>query len=182
MKTLLGPDPQQHDPRRELEPELERLAHWMDSAFRVPGLGFRFGLDALIGLIPGLGDTASSLVSLYILNAARRYGIPRVTVLRMALNIAVDYAFGSIPLLGDVFDVYWKSNKRNVALMREHVLANPRQERRASAGDWLFLIAVSCGLAVALAGCILISWIVLARLGQLFFGDWLGRFIFGPAH
>ena len=114
------------DPRRprtsrrmgqELEPELELLAHWMDSAFHIPGIGMRFGLDAIIGLIPGLGDTLTSLASLYILNAGRRYGVPRVTMLRMAANIALDYVVGVIPFVGDAFDVVWKANQKNVALL-----------------------------------------------------------------
>ncbi len=116
---------------QELEPELELLAHWMDSAFHIPGIGLRFGLDAIIGLIPGLGDTLTSLASLYILNAGRRYGVPRVTMLRMAANIAVDYLVGMIPLAGDAFDVVWKANQKNVALLRRHVLATPAEERRA---------------------------------------------------
>src|SRR5215204_6940636 len=87
-----------------VETSLERLAWLMDDLFRVPVLGSRFGLDVLIGLVPGLGDTATTLVSFYILAAAVRYRVPKITLLRMGLNIGIDYAFGSIPFLGDLAD------------------------------------------------------------------------------
>jgi hypothetical protein len=80
----------------------------MDDVFRVPVLGWRFGLDALLGLIPGLGDTSTSLVSFYILAAAVRYRVPKITLLRMGLNIAFDYVIGSLPVVGDVADAWWK--------------------------------------------------------------------------
>ena len=119
---------------QELEPELEMLAHWMDSAFHIPGIGLRFGLDAIIGLIPGLGDTLTSLASLYILNAGRRYGVPRVTMLRMAANIALDYLVGMIPLFGDAFDVVWKANQKNVALLQ--AARSGHAGRRAPCPAW----------------------------------------------
>ena len=78
---------------------LELLAYWMDTAFEIPGLGIRFGFDAIVGLIPGLGDLITSLISLYILAAARRYGVPRGTLMRMAFNIGVDSVVGAIPFL-----------------------------------------------------------------------------------
>jgi len=159
------PDEQPRRPETpELERELELLAHWLDSAFHVPGLGIRFGLDALLGLIPGVGDTVTSLASLYILNAGRRFGVPRITMLRMALNIAIDYVVGAIPLLGDVFDVYWKANLRNVALLRSHVLATPAEDRRARAGDWLFVTALILALLGLLVGTVALAWHGLALL------------------
>src|SRR6185369_7524402 len=98
------------DPNRELpvaELNLELLARLMDNAFEIPGTNVRFGLDAIIGLIPGLGDTLTSFVSLYILKAASRAGVPRVTLLRMATNLGIDYIVGIVPVAGDLFDVYW---------------------------------------------------------------------------
>jgi hypothetical protein len=148
----------------DLDPRLELLARLMDSAFHIPGLGIRFGLDALIGLIPGFGDTATSLISLYILNAANRYGVPRVMLARMALNIAIDFVVGSIPFVGDIFDVYWKANQKNVALLRRYTQATPTEERRARSSDWLFVAGLSVLLILLLAGCValalsLITWI-----------------------
>jgi hypothetical protein len=162
--AFTGPPGTAKEQPRNLDPDIELLARWMDSMFEIPGLGLRFGLDALVGLIPGLGDTATSLASLYILNAARRYGISRITMLRMALNIAIDYLLGSIPLAGDAFDVYWKANLRNVALLRRHLQATPVEERRARAGDWVFLIAIALGLAAILAGSLTLSCFLVLSL------------------
>jgi hypothetical protein len=151
-----------------LDPELEWLAYWTDSAFRIPGLGIRFGFDAIIGLVPGLGDLLTSLISLYILAAARRYGVPRATLMRMAFNIAVDTSVGAIPFLGDAFDVFWKANMMNVALLRRHVLATPAERRAVRRKDTLFIVGLILGLLVlmaliALGFCLLVSWLY-ARL------------------
>ena len=115
----------------QLAPELQLLADWMDGVFRVPGVGWRFGLDAILGFIPGIGDTATSVASLYILSAAHRYGVTRTTLLRMALNVVLDAVVGAIPLIGDIFDVYWKSNQRNVAILKRHMLAVPSEKAPA---------------------------------------------------
>lgn len=163
------PRVREEDLKREIEPELELLAKWMDSVFKIPGLGIRFGLDSLIGLIPGLGDTATSVVSLYILNAASRYGASRATIARMAANIAIEYVIGSIPLVGDLFDVYWKSNKRNVELLRRHALATPEEQRRAQQGDRWFVIFLMGALVALLVGTIAIGWLILAAIGRLLF-------------
>ena len=97
----------QSQPAR-VEQGVERLGWLMDDLFRVPVLGWRFGLDALIGLVPGLGDTATSLASFYILAAAVRYRVPKITLLRMGLNIGLDYVIGSLPVVGDFADAWWK--------------------------------------------------------------------------
>src|SRR5690349_22651282 len=91
----------------------------MDDMFRVPVLGWRFGLDALIGLIPGFGDTATSLVSFYILASAVRYRVPKITLLRMGMNVGIDYLVGSLPVVGDVADAWWKSNHMNLELLKK---------------------------------------------------------------
>src|SRR5579885_3759626 len=91
------------DDAPHVDPELALLARWMDSVFEIPGTGIRIGFDPILGLVPGLGDALTTLVSLYILAAARRYGVPRVTVLRMAANVAIDLALGAVPVFGDVF-------------------------------------------------------------------------------
>ena len=103
----------------KVETSLEQLSWLMDDLFRVPVLGWRFGLDALVGLIPGFGDTATSLVSFYILVAAVRYRVPKITLLRMGLNVAFDYVVGSLPVVGDLADAWWKSNHKNMDLLKK---------------------------------------------------------------
>ena len=124
------------DPAR-LE-HLRRLARLMDARWRIPILGKRFGLDAVIGLIPGLGDVAASGVSLWIVWSAARMGAPRPTVLRMIGNIGIDLLVGAIPVLGDVFDVAFKANKRNLQLLEKKLglgLDLEGRDRRAAEFD-----------------------------------------------
>ncbi len=140
--------------RVEIDDSLQRLSWLMDDLIKVPGLGWRFGLDALVGLIPGLGDTATSLVSFYVLASAVRYGVPKVTLLRMGLNIGIDYVVGSLPLVGDLFDAWWKSNQRNVALLSERATVSAAEAREGKLSDWLFvglIILLLAGLAVGAA-------------------------------
>jgi hypothetical protein len=156
----------------EIEESLEQLSRWMDGLFRVPGTSWRFGLDGIVGLVPGVGDTLTSLVSFYVLAAGVRYRVPKVTLVRMAANVGVDYLLGAIPFLGDLFDFAWKSNQRNVALLRERA-AVPREEARAGrASDWLFLGLLLLVLLALLVGSITIAWYILKLLfgaaGSLF--------------
>jgi uncharacterized protein DUF4112 len=93
----------------------------LDSAFVVPGTNIRFGLDAIVGLVPGIGDFVMSLVSLYIVHEARQLGAPVHLLVRMIANIAIDGVVGSAPLAGDIFDVMWRANRRNMALLHGHL-------------------------------------------------------------
>jgi hypothetical protein len=111
----------------------ERIARVMDRAVRVPGTRLSFGLDSLLGLIPGIGDTLALAPSLYILHDAHRAGAPRGTLARMAGNLGIDWAIGLIPLIGDIFDIGWKANARNAALLRAHVEAATDKEMAAPA-------------------------------------------------
>jgi len=99
---------------------LRRLAWLIDGAARVPGTRFRFGLNSIIGLAPGAGDAVLSLISLYIVYEARRLGLPRNKLARMLTNVGVEAALGSVPVLGDLFDVAWKANLRNIDIIDEH--------------------------------------------------------------
>lgn len=114
----------------EVEKGLDDLSFYLDGLFRVPGTGWRFGLDALIGLIPNVGDTLTSFASFYILLAGVRYGVPKITLLRMAFNIGLDYAVGVIPFIGDAFDFVWKANKQNMDLIRTRCRSRQRQNER----------------------------------------------------
>lgn len=157
-RHVLEPEVLRGDAPRDVEPELDLLARWMDSVFEIPGTRIRFGIDPLLGLLPGLGDLLTTLVSLYILGAARRYGVPRVTMMRMAANIAIDAMLGALPFFGDIIDVFWKSNVKNVALLQRHVRATPAEQRRATSGDWLFLAALILLLLLLLAGAVAVAY------------------------
>lgn len=100
---------------------LEALSRQLDSRWQIPGTGIRFGWDGLASLIPVAGDTATAMISLYLVAEARRLGASRWLLTRMAGNVGVDWLFGSVPLIGTVFDVYFKSNKRNMALLRRYL-------------------------------------------------------------
>ena len=100
---------------------LDALARLMDSAFVIPGTTIRFGLDGLIGLIPGIGDLIASTVSLYLVQEARRLGAPRWLIARMIWNVAVDTFVGSVPVVGDIFDVMFRANLANMSLLRSHL-------------------------------------------------------------
>lgn len=97
------------------------LGYLLDEQFRIPGTGYRIGLDGLLGLLPGIGDTVGALLSIYVLFEAIQIGVPRTTLLRMVANVALDTVVGAVPVLGDVFDVAWKANKKNVALLNAYI-------------------------------------------------------------
>ncbi len=101
--------------------ELEILADWMDSKFIVPGTNHRFGLDSLVGLIPGIGDTVGLLVSGYIFHKATRHNLPHHLKAVMLWNIFIDWLIGIVPFAGDIFDIGWKANRRNVDLLKKHL-------------------------------------------------------------
>src|SRR5947209_12597228 len=117
---------------------IDALATLMDTAFLIPGTQIRFGLDALIGLVPGIGDAVTTIISLYIVSEARALGAPPLLIARMIANVALDGLVGAIPLAGDAFDVAFRANRRNMALLREHLdnaegRAAPYWSPRASA-------------------------------------------------
>jgi hypothetical protein len=129
----------------------------LDEAFRVPGTGIRFGLDGIIGLVPGLGDVLAGLLSLIIPLAAWIRGVPYVTLVRMAVNLGIGVLVGSIPLFGDIFDIAWKANRRNYLLLTRH-LGEPR---RHTGQDWAFLLLLAAALAVVFAiPVVLVVWLV----------------------
>jgi Domain of unknown function (DUF4112) len=163
--AVAAPEPRK---RAEVERSLDQLSLWMDGLFRIPGTGWRIGLDAIVGLIPGIGDFATTAVSLYILAAGVRYRVPKVTLLRMAANIGIDYLIGTIPVVGDVFDAAWKSNQMNVELLRRRAAVSAEEARHGRASDWLFLGVIVLGLLALLAGSIALSLWMLVQLVGLF--------------
>ena len=159
--------PSRHS-KAEVEQSLEQLSRWLDGLFRIPGVGWRFGLDALVGLIPGIGDTATTLASFYILAAGVRYRVPKVTLLRMGLNIGLDYVFGAIPVVGDLFDVAWKSNQRNVELLRQRATVSAAEARQGKTSDWIFVGVIMLVLLAMLIGSIVLSLYLLSLLINYF--------------
>ena len=129
------------------------LARLLDSAVKVPGTGVRFGADAILGLVPGLGDVAGAALAGYLVLLAQRLGAPRAVVLRMLANVAVDTAAGSVPLVGDLFDVAYKSNTRNLALL-ERAIERPTDTKRTSR---LVVAAVIVGLVLLVAGGLVVT-------------------------
>ncbi len=154
--------------RADVERSLDQLSHLMDGLFRVPGTGWRIGLDALVGLVPGVGDFATTAVSFYILAAGVRYRVPKATLLRMAANVGVDYLLGSVPVVGDLFDAAWKSNQMNVELLRRRAAVTPEEATKGRASDWLFLAVIVLGLLALLVGSIAASLWLLAQFVGLF--------------
>ncbi len=127
---------------------LNLLASLLDDAFRIPGTNLRFGLDPVIGLIPGVGDFLTSIASFLVVLAAWQRRMPKVTIARMVSNIAIDTIVGAIPVAGDAFDVAWKSNRKNLALLqREQTIEAGTQSWR----DWLFLLGVVVLLGILIA-------------------------------
>lgn len=141
----------------EIEESLETLSTYLDGLFRVPGVGWKFGLDALIGLVPNVGDITTSLLSFYILVAGVRYGVPKITLVRMAFNVGLDYLVGTIPFIGDAFDFFWKSNKQNMDLIR----TRGKGRGTGTTSDWLFVIFIIVFLIALLVGSILVSLFIL---------------------
>ena len=116
--------------RAERIARLDALASLLDTALIVPGTSIRFGLDGLVGLLPGIGDAITTAMSLYIVHEAHQLGAPRHLIIRMLGNVALDGIVGAVPLVGDAFDVLWRANRRNMALLREHLDATGHSDRR----------------------------------------------------
>jgi len=145
---------------------LDLLSHLLDDWFRVPGTAIRFGLDGIVGFIPGIGDIIGGIASCVILFAAWARGVSYVTLARMVVNWGVEVLLGAVPVLGNLFDIAWKANRRNYALLTSS-LADPRGTRRRS---WLFV----SGLCV-----LLIAMLAL----PLFLFGWISAVVFhGLAH
>lgn len=147
------------------DPTLKSLEILLDEAFRVPGTEIRFGIDGLIGLVPGLGDVLAGLLSLVIPIAAWTRGVPYVTLARMAANLCIGVLVGSVPLFGDVFDVVWKANRRNYRLLSRHI----GEPRRHTWKDWAFLLTLALGIALVFAVPVaLVAWLLIWLAHQPF--------------
>ena len=139
---------------------INRVAWLLDNSIPIPGLKFRIGIDALIGLLPGVGDVIGVLLSSYIVREAARAGVPSSVLARMVLNVAIEGVVGMIPFAGDVFDAVWKANQRNAGLLNAY-LANPHQAARSSRavvfGVVVALLVVL--VATSVAAILLVRWV-----------------------
>jgi len=143
--------------------KLNRLAWLMDSYFRIPGTQIRFGLDGLIGLIPGFGDALGAVISSHILTQAAQMGVPKSILLKMAFNIGFDAILGIVPVIGDVSDIVWKANQRNVQLLNDY-LNQPEEtviHSRLFVGI-LGLLVFGLVAFIGLLGFLVIRWLWLS--------------------
>ena len=141
---------------------LRRLSYVLDNAIAIPGTRYRVGLDPLLGLLPGAGDFVGAGLSAYIVLEAARLGIPRSLMVQMVTNILFETVAGSVPVVGDLVDVTWKANAKNIALLEEH-LEIPRQRQRRV--DWLFLalllgVLLLIVMAVAAISVMTLRWLL----------------------
>jgi hypothetical protein len=148
--------------------ELEVLSQLMDNQFQIPVIGWRFGLNAVIDLIPEFGDIATTIVALYILVSAVRYRVPKITLLRMGLNIAIYLVGGLVPFAGDLFDAWWKPNIRNINLLRRRATVSAEEAKRGRSSDWIFVSVIVGGVLALLFGSIgltfLIFWYIASHM------------------
>jgi hypothetical protein len=157
--------PEEKRKRQALEPLFKWLALIMDEFVRVPGTKFRFGLDPLLGLIPGIGDTSSALVSALALIQAVRVGVPKILLARMSLNILINEIIGIVPVVGDAFSFWFKSNARNYQIIKDHRLGSTVPGR----SDWLFVIGILVLLVSVVCLGLVISFLLLGALAHLLF-------------
>jgi hypothetical protein len=158
--------PEEKEKRASLDPLFKWIAVVMDDFLRVPGTKFRFGLDPIIGLLPGIGDTSSAIVSAFALISAARRGVPKILLARMSLNILINEVVGIIPGLGDAFSFWFKSNARNYELLKKYSTV-PGRSRKS---DWIFVIAVLVLLFLIVCAGLLVSFFVLQEIGKLVTG------------
>lgn len=148
-------------PRASATADIELLAWLLDNSIPILGTGRRIGLDALVGLIPGAGDLVSAGLGLLVVARAMQRGLPTVVLARMLANVALDFAIGAIPIAGDLFDFAYKSNARNVGLLRRYA----ETPNTSTTGQWLFFGGL---LAVVGLAAFAFVWLVWAVLGAIF--------------
>jgi hypothetical protein len=159
MRTVSRVPPGSTHSRRGLA-EIEGLAWLLDNSIPVPGTGRRFGIDALIGFVQVVGDLVSGGIGLYVVWRGSRLGLPRVVVARMLANSLIDLAIGSIPFIGDAFDLWFKANSRNLAIIRRHL----EEPETSTVADWVILSSLIGGIVAIVA---LLGWLVVSVISAL---------------
>ena len=134
------------------------LAELLDQRFTIPGTSIRIGLDPILGLIPGIGDGLANIAGSAILFIAAQYRLPKIVILRMALNIALNAMIGAIPVFGDIFSIWFRSNVKNVQLLEYHLSA---EDRASTFGNWIFVIGVIVGIILLLIAILFATvWLI----------------------
>lgn len=153
-----GTQPRVRRARRLVDDEnLDLLSHLLDDFIRIPGTSIRLGLDGIVGFVPGIGDVIGGVASCIIIVAAWLRGVPYPVIARMVANVGIEVVVGGVPILGDVFDIAWKANRRNYALLAGSL----EEPRRHTAQSWLFLGVLCLGLmALVLVPTILLAWMM----------------------
>jgi hypothetical protein len=141
------------------EPLVRLIARLMDSLFRIPGTKIRFGLDPIIGLLPGIGDTLTGLISTFLIARSARMGLPKIVMARMAFNVLANSLVGAIPIAGDAFSFFFKSNVRNYRLMEKHA-----GQSRSTRGDWLFFCVLIVAVLLVLLFAVVGAALMLSRI------------------
>jgi Domain of unknown function (DUF4112) len=145
---------------------LHRISHLLDNAIPIPGTKYRIGLDPILGLIPGGGDLIGSIFAGYVVFKSAQLGVPQETLIQMAANIVFDTVAGTVPVAGDLLDVTWKANVKNIELLDAH-LGSPEPGKKA---DWLFVAALLLGLTLIVGGLIFLSVMLFGWLFRVFTG------------
>ncbi|MCC3426782.1 MAG: DUF4112 domain-containing protein [Microcoleus sp. PH2017_01_SCD_O_A] len=145
---------------------LRRISHLLDNAIPIPGTKYRIGLDPILGLIPGGGDLVGSIFAGYVVFKSAQMGVPQETLVKMAANIVFDTVAGTVPVAGDLLDVAWKANIKNIELLDAH-LGSPEPGKKA---DWLFVAALLLGLTLIVGGVIFLSVMLFGWLFRVFTG------------
>ena len=134
------------------------LADWLDQRFTIPGTSIRIGLDPVLGLIPGIGDMIANLAGSLIILIAAQYRLPKIVLLRMGLNVALNSMIGAIPVFGDIFSIWFRSNVKNAQLLERYVSV---EGRASTFGNWIFVIAVIIGIVLLLIGIFVVTvWLI----------------------
>lgn len=166
-KPSLFPSQESSEPedrRRALVEAAELLAKVLDTTVKIPGTSLYLGLDPLIGLIPGVGDVLAGLMGTIILGLAARLQVPRIVITRMSVNLLINGVIGAIPIFGDLFSVWFRSNARNAELLRQAAT----QSARATHGDWIYVVGLIGGTVLLLLGLVaLVVWLAISIWSRL---------------
>ena len=150
-----------NDEQKELNEEkllrLKRLSHNLDEAITIPGTEHKIGIDPIIGLIPGGGDLIGGVLSIYIMHAGIKMGMPKATIIRMFGNVALEFVIGCIPIIGDLFDAMWKSNQRNVKLIEDSIIS---EEKNTLFGYFLIGVLIKTLVTAILLAIIAVSTVI----------------------